>query len=278
MATSRRNTSQRLTLVILIVASVTAITLDFRGPTSRAIDSIRNGARGALSPVQRVFSDVFRPVGDFFAGAFDYATVADDNAELRKQLGNLRRQTLEDEGAEQQLQEVLSLERLPFLQNSKDVLADVVSGPSSNYQLTFEIDRGTAGGVAPGMPVVSGAGLVGTVVSSGTDTSVVRLLTDPSSVVGIRFPDGTIATVVGQGLGNPLAVENLPATAPAARRGELVVTSGVEGGAFPADIPVGTVSEVRSANGSFNQDVALRPVADLSALQYVAVIQWLPAA
>lgn len=278
MATSRRQTSQRLTLLILVVASITAITLDYRGPTSRAIGSLRNGARDALSPVQHVFSDVFRPVGDFFAGAVDYSTVSDDNAVLRRQLGDLRRQALEDEGAEQQLQEVLSLERLPFLQNSKDVLADVVSGPSSNYELTFEIDRGTADGVADGMPVVSGAGLVGTVIASAGATAVVRLVTDPSSDVGIRFPDGTIATVVGQGLDDPLAVQNLPASAPSARRGQLVVTSGVEGGAFPADIPVGTVSAVRSSNGSFNQDVAVKPVADLSALQYVAVIQWLPAA
>lgn len=264
--------------MILIVASITAITLDYRGPTSHALGSIRNAARDALSPVQRVLQDVFHPVGDFFAGAVNYSAVANDNARLRDEVGILRREAIENAGAEAELQQVLSLERLPFLANSKEVLADVISGPSSNFALTFEIDRGTADGVGAGMPVVSGAGLVGSVVSAGSSTSVVRLLTDPGSAIGVRFPDGTTAVANGQGKGALLSVTDIPSGAPTPHKGVSLVTSGLEPATYPAGIPVGTVEEVRAGNGALSEFVTMKPVADLSDLEYVAVVQWLPAA
>lgn len=276
MATSRRNTSQRLTLLILVLASLTAITLDYRGPVAHSLGSVRNGVRDAVSPVQQGLSDVFKPVGDFFSGAVNYGALENENARLRYQVGTLRRTALENEGAEQQLEQYLAVQKLPFLQNSKDVIANVISGSSSNFELTFEIDRGTSDGVGSGMPVVSGAGLVGTVVSAGRTTSVVRLITDPRSTIGVRFANGTIAVATGQGLGNPLDVDQVSPSAPLPKKGQLLDTSGLEGAAFPAGIPVGTVSSVKSSGGSLSPQVDMKPVADLSGLQYVAVIQWLP--
>lgn len=278
MAASRRNTSQRLTLVILVLASITVLTLNFRGPVGRDVGSVRNGVRDAVSPIQRVLSDVFRPIGDFFAGAVDYSSVESDDAHLRYQVGLLRRQALENENAQVQLQQLLEQERLPYLQNSPSVIADVIQGVTSNYELTIEIDRGTADGVGKGMPVVAGAGLVGTVIDAGRSTSVVRLITDPRSQIGVRFSDGTIAIASGQGLGTPLSLAQVSASAPTPKKGQLLVTSGLQGAAFPSGIPVGTVSEVSAVHGRLTRPVLMKPVANLSGLQFVAVMQWLPAA
>lgn len=277
MATSRRYTSQRLTLVILVLASITAITLDYRGPAAHALESVRNGARDAVSPVQRVLSGAFRPVGNFFSGAVNYGAVANDNARLRNEVGVERRLALENQTAEVQLQQLLSQERLPYLQNSKSVIADVVSQATSNFELTIEIDRGTADGVGTGMPVVAGAGLVGTVVSAGRTTSVVQLLTDPRSRVGVRLNDGAVAVAAGQGGSSPLTLEQVVANGKAPRKGSLVTTSGLQGAAFPAGIPVGTVAAVTHAGGALTRQVLVKPVAQLSGLQFVAVMQWLPA-
>lgn len=278
MATSRRNTSQRLTLVILVLASVTAITLDYRGPVSHGLTSVRNGARDAISPVQSVLSDIFHPVGDFFAGAVNYSSAENQIAHLRDEVGELRQQALENENAQQQLEQLLTQLHLPYLQNSRTVIADVIAQSSSNFQLTMTIDRGTVDGVGTGMPVVAGAGLVGTVLDAGRTTSVVRLIDDPGSKVGVRFANGTIAVASGQGLGQPLDLQQLAASAPLPKRGQLLVTSGLAGAAFPAGIPVGTVSSVKNTRGRLTRQVAMAPVARLSGLQFVAVMQWLPAA
>lgn len=261
-----------------MLASITAITLDYRGPTSHALGSLRNSARDAVSPVQRVLSDVFRPAGDLFAGAVNYGAVENENARLRNQIGQLRRIALENENAEQQLDEILAVQKLPYLQNSKGVIAEVISGASSNFELTIELDRGTADGVGAGMPVVAGAGLIGTVISAGSTTSVVRLITDPRSQIGVRFANGTIAVANGQGAGDALALDDVTASAPTPKKGQLLVTSGLEGAAFPAGIPVGTVSDVRRSGGALTRQVSMKPVASLSDLQFVVVMQWLPAA
>lgn len=278
MAATRRNTSQRLTLVILILASISLITLDYRGPASHALTSVRNAARDTVSPVQRVLSDVFRPIGDFFSGAVNYQAAAGENARLRSELGSLRRQALQNENAQQQLQQLLAQQRLPYLQNVQTVLADVISGSSSNFELTIEINRGTAGGVGRGMPVVAGAGLVGTVIEAGKSTSVVRLITDPRAQIDVRFANGSVAVAAGQGSSTPLNLQDIAASAPTPHVGQLLVTSGLEGATFPAGIPVGTVSRVRNTGGALTRQVAMKPVADLSGLQFVQVVQWLPAA
>lgn len=277
MATSRRNTSQRLTLVILVLVSVTILTLDYRGPVARGLTSVRNGARDAVSPVQRLASAIFHPVGDLFSGAVNYSSAVSENAALRNEVGLLRRQALENENAEQQLEQLLGTAHLPYLQNSTVVVAEVIAGPSSNFDLTVELDRGTADGVGVGMPVVAGAGLVGTVVTAGATTSVVRLITDPDSKVGVRFPNGTIAVASGQGQGAALSLAQVSAAAPLPKKGQLLVTSGLQDAAFPAGLPVGTVSEVKSAGGALTRQVLMEPVARLSGLQFVDVVQWLPA-
>ena len=227
-----------------------------------------------------MLSDVFRPIGDFFSGALNYAAVENENAHLRNQVGGLRRLDLENADAERQLEQLTTVEHLPYLRNLTTVIGDVISEPpaGSNFYPTIEIDRGTADGVGVGMPVVAGAGLVGEVLDAGRTTSVIRLITDARSQVGVRFADGTIAIATGQGMGDPLTLGQVTASGPLPRKGQLLVTSGLQGAAFPAGIPVGTVSEVKSARGSLTFPVSMVPVARLSGLQYVAVVQWLPAA
>jgi len=277
VSTTRRNTSQRLTLAILILLSVTAITLDYRGEASRAIRSIRNGARDAVSPIQRVLADALHPIGDLFSGAVNYGDAVRENEQLRGELGALRREALENETAEHQLQEILNEQNLPYVQNIPQLLAEVISGPSSNFQDTFEIDRGTSSGVGVAMPVVAGPGLVGTVISAGSGTSVVQAITDPGSSFGVSFGTPTsVAVAYGRGTGYPLYLANVTADVQVSV-GEAVYSSGIAGAALPAGIPVGTVSSWHYSGGALTKTVFVTPVADLSGLNYVTVLQWFPA-
>lgn len=279
MATARRNTSQRLTLVILLLASITVITLDYRGSASRDIGSLRNAARDLISPVQRGISAALRPIGNFFSGAVNYGSAVAENARLQNEIGALRRQVLENAQAEHQLQQILSLQHLPFVQNIATEDAEVISGPTSNFQLTLEIDRGTSNGVAVGMPVVSGAGLIGQVVSAGSTTSVVQLITDQRSNVGVSFgKNDSVAIAVGQGAGQLLSLTGVTASM-TPKVGERVYTSGITGANnYPGGIPVGYITSVSPPNGSLTRTVLVKPYASFSDIQYVSVMQWLPPA
>lgn len=277
VSTTRRHTSQRLTLVILVLLSVTLVTLDYKGEASRAITSVRNAARDVVSPIQRVLSDIFHPIGDVLSGAVNYGSAVKENAQLRSQIGALREQVLENQTAEQQLQEILNQQHLPYIQNVPTLLAEVIGGSASNVEDSFEIDRGTSSGVGVGMPVVAGPGLVGIVASAGSRTAVVRKITDPSSSFGVRFGvPGSIALAQGRGPGYPLSLSGVTATM-SPRTGQIVYTSGVEGAALPAGIPVGTIASVHYKNGYLTKTVFVTPEATLQGLDYVTVMQWFPA-
>ncbi len=276
MAVTRR-TSQRLTLVMLVLASITIITLDYRGDARNTIGSARDAARDILAPIQGAVSDLLHPIGQFFSGAVNYSSAQSENEALQRENGQLRREMAENSIAEQQLRQLLSQLHLPFVENVTTVTAQVIDQSTSNFQLEIEIDRGTHDGVGIGMPVVDGAGLAGTVVSAGSSTSMVELLEDPRSSVAVRFGSNQFAAANGQGPGEPLSLNFVESSEPL-RRGEIVFTSGLLGAAYPADIPVGTVSSVQSTPGSPTKTASVAPFVDFSNLQYVTVVQWLPPA
>ncbi len=127
------------------------------------------------------------------------------------------------------------------------------------------------------MPVVAGAGLVGTVASAGSSTAVVQVITDPRSSFSVRLGNaGAVAVATGQGGSSPLSLSGVTADM-SPRVGETVYTSGTSGAALPGGIPVGTVASVHYVAGSLTKSVLVKPFAQLQSLGYVSVLQWFPA-
>ena len=140
------------------------------------------------------------------------------------------------------------------------------SGRSTNFEDTIEIDKGTDDGIKVGMPVVTGAGLVGRIVEvHGGTRSVVQLLTDPdvrrrraardvAARPGVHgHGDGQAAARSTQGIGPKVA---------RAAGNELVTTSGWTE-RFPPEIPVGNVMQGELSSDQLTQvrhvDAARRP-------------------
>jgi cell shape-determining protein MreC len=56
-----------------------------------------------------------------------------------------------------------------------------------------------------------------------------------------------------------------------------VYTDGLQGGLFPAGIPVGTIAgPPTAARGSTEESASIAPLADLNELAYVDVVLWEP--
>lgn len=276
MALSRRSTRPRFTLILLVLASVTAITLGFRGGEGGWLTSVKNGATDAFAPVQSATLAVVRPIGSFFEGAAGYGSLQAENAHLRARLTQLQAQSAQASDLQRQLSALEGLDHLSFAANIPKVTADVVGLSPSNFQDTVELDKGTASGIAVGMPVISGSGLVGRVVAASTSRATVLMVTDPSSNIGVRFgPKGSLALASGQGSGAPLRISYVdPGTKLAT--GELMMTSGGAGDLFPPGIPVGQVATHAQAPGALSEDVTLAPMVALDRLQYVDVLRWAP--
>jgi rod shape-determining protein MreC len=276
MAVTRRTARPRFTLLVLILASLTLITMDVRG--GGAIPGVRGRARDLFSPVQSAVSSATHPITDFFNGVFQYQQLKDDNARLRGQLAQLQAQQIQDQYLQQTNKDLSDLLKLDFVGDIPTVAARVIAGPESNFQLTIVIDRGSGAGILKGMPVVAGSGLVGRVIGVSAAQSTVLLLTDAAASVGVQLaPTAAVGVASGSGSGHNLAVTLFDPTAPVTV-GSVAVTSGLAGSPYPRGIPVGKVGSAVPEVGVQARAVSLVPVVDIARLSYVDVLVWTPQA
>lgn len=268
---SRRSGRSRQTLILLLLASATLITLDFRGAEG-VIGVLRSGADDVVSPVRSAADAVVGPVGDALSGITGHAALVDENAALRRRIAELEGAQLRDEDAEAELQALLELRGLGRFTGLPTVTARVVGAPVSNFEQTIQLDRGSDDGIGEDMPVVTGAGLVGRVVQVSGTRSNVRLITDPRSSVGVRLSRaGDLGVVEGVGPDLPLDL-GLVAVGTDVAEGELLVTSGIDDSFFPGGIPVARVRQASAGEADLEQDVEAEPVADLARLRHVEVL------
>lgn len=150
------------------------------------------------------------------------------------------------------------------------VTADVIAADQSALLRTIVISRGTRDGIAVGMPVVTGQGLVGRVIRVSANASRVLLINDPTSAVSARLQSTRDeGVVVGQPSG-ALLMEFIPLDAQV-RSGDLVITSGL-GGNFPPDEVIGQVTNVRLSATGLYQTAQVRSLVSLDTLEFVLVI------
>lgn len=276
MAVYRRSARPRYTLLLLALTSITVLTLDYRGAGSGVIETVKDAARDALAPVESASDRTFAPVGDFAGGVLHYGDLEAENARLRREVERLRGVADRADDAERERRALLDQLNLEFVDDIPRVDARLVSSSPSNFELTVEIDKGTDAGVAKGMPVVSGAGLVGRVIDTSRLRSTVLLITDRASSVGARLTSsGDVGIARGEGFRVPLQVDLIDLETPV-RVGEVVVTSGLQQSVFPPGIPVGHVVTASAEPNALQQEITIEPVVDLRRLAFLTVLQWSP--
>jgi rod shape-determining protein MreC len=274
VALTRRRSGGRYVVAILLLAALTLITLDARGQGNGALRSVRNAAHSVLAPVQSGIHDALRPIGNFLTGAVNYGSLKAENHRLQQEVLQQEAALAQTRYEQAQADQVLQLARLPFVDKVKTVTAGVINEPSSNFETTITINRGSSSGIVLNQPVVTTAGLAGQVSAVSGGSATVTLLTDPSVVCGVALPVGNVGTAKGQGQGNDLSVSVLAsnATPPKLKVGETLFTSAV-GGVFPAGIPVGTVKAVSAPSGE-DSTATVVPAVRTGSLEYVDVMLW----
>lgn len=273
MALNRRAGRSRLTLALLILTSLAVLTLDFRD--AAMVAGARRVASSAFSPLRGVVETVTEPFSTGWHGVTDYGDLETENEALRAELDELRGKAVQDQDAADQLAALLTQLDIEWVGDIPTVTARVVAGPASNFSRNIEIDKGSSDGLAEGMPVVNGAGLVGKLVQVTKNRSTVRLITDPDFSVGVRLvPDGALGTATGAGEGEDLLVDTGLEADVEVAAGTVLTTSGADRSAFPGFVPVGTVRRSRKASGGLTLDLVVKPLADTEKLAFLTVMLW----
>jgi rod shape-determining protein MreC len=266
----------RVVFVVLLLAAVAVLTLDFRERDGGPVERLQQTAVGLFGPLQRGLAAVFRPVGGAFGAVGGVFSLSGENRELKAEVERLRQQerTYQDLLSEnQELRGVLGMaERC----GCETVGAQVVARSGSNFQWSVTIDAGRRQGVAKDMAVINADGLVGRVVQVSASYATVQLINDPSSGVAASLSaSNTPGLLHGRG-DDGLSLELLKSDA-SVEAGEPVVTQGYADAVFPPGIPIGVVREAPPPE-SLVRRVKIDPFVATDALDAVAVVVTAPEA
>jgi rod shape-determining protein MreC len=264
--------------VVLVLVAITIITLGNNGALGGLVSGFQSLASDVFSPLDGVVSAVTDPIGSFLAGAVHYGAVNQENQRLVNEIGQLNGERDAARDNAEALKQLTALLHLPFVGNLETVPAAVTNYGTSNFSATVTLDVGSARGVQAGMPVVAAGGLVGQVSTTSGGSCVVRLITDGSAVVGVRYgpAPSQLAVLNGEGYGRDLSAQLVPPNT-LLNVGEVFTTSGLQGAVFPPGIPVAKVAVAYSGGVSTQETVLVKPIANLESLRYVSVVLWGPA-
>jgi rod shape-determining protein MreC len=256
------------------------ITAYFRESESGTMHEVQDVAATALHPFQTGADRLVAPFRDawgYVTGLIDAKSEADA---LRKEVQQLRAQSLQARDAiqrERELEALLEFKRSPaFPDDYESISAQVISDPANRFRQQIVIAAGHDHGVRKDYPVVSSAGLVGVVTKVTRRAAEVTLITDPHSSVSSFDPrTESYGVIRGQGEGEPLLLDRVPKPK-SVGIGHEVATSGKRyrklPSLYPRNIAVGQVTSVTHQSTELFKSIQVEPYVDFSSLQAVLVL------
>jgi rod shape-determining protein MreC len=197
-----------------------------------------------------------RQLPEAFEASRELEIVRDENQKLKS--WEWRAKDLE-----RKLQDVTELARTVRETGFEFVTARVIANSSGAFVRSAMINAGQDQNVKIGHPVLSGDGIVGRVVDTGSAAARVLLLTDLNSRIPVLVGRNQIRAVLSGDNGAAPRLTYLPSDA-TVTAGDDVVTSGI-GGLFPRGMKIGVV--VETARGW-----RVKPYSNLDALEYVSIL------
>jgi rod shape-determining protein MreC len=238
---------------------------------------------GLLKPVEDLLSTPLNAVTGFVnRAALSVNTTVTDLGEiqtLRQRNADLEEALAQFQSELVALREIASdyqrltglLDYTTTVRNQEVVTADVIAVEPPNTAIrTITVNRGARDGIALGMPVVTGQGLVGRVMDVSANAARILLINDQRSAVSARLQTSRVeGSVIGLP-GGGLRMTFIPLDS-AVQEGDLVLTSGL-GGNFPSDIVIGQVTSVRDLEFELYQEAEVRSLINFDTLEFVLVI------
>jgi rod shape-determining protein MreC len=279
--TSRTNSALRRRIVLgtLVLVALALITASFRERSDGPLHDVQGAVASALQPLEIAVERVARPFRDAYGWTKDLFQARSENEELRAENRQLRQQVIQNESALQEnviLRQLLDYRGSPaFPDEYTGIATQVISQPSGAFEQTVVVAAGSDDGVVPGAPVVTAAGLVGTVTSVNEGAARVRLITDQSSAVSAIDLRTQASGIVEPQSDGSLILDRV-AKKEVVRVGDEIITSGWRSGQlsslYPKGLTIGRVTFVGRLNTDLYQQVLIRSDVDFSALDSVLVL------
>ncbi len=165
---------------------------------------------------------------------------------------------------------------IDFRDNTNDSLISVeIVGKSSielrNYSV---INEGENKGIKTGMAVRTDAGLVGTIVGTSANYSLVEMINNRNVKISAKILRTNINGILIWNGGEFFSMNNIP-TSFDVKEGDVVLTSEYSD-KYPNNVPIGIVYKVKDEKNSLFFNVKIKPYVNLSTISQVFVVKNIP--
>ena len=271
----KKRLSSKYLLMILsgicIVTIFTSLVLNISGGPLNAV------AGYVFVPMQEGINNV----GSWFsAKANDFKTLGEvlaENKELKSQIDDLTSQINKTKLEQYELDNYRELLALGNQYADVDkIAAHVIAMDGTNWFSTFTIDKGSKQGIAKGMNVIAGSGLVGIVTDVGPNYSKVRSIIDDSSnvsamVLTTKDNFNVSGSLMNMNKDKVLPFSELRDENDKVQQGDPVVTSYVSD-QYQQGLLIGYIYSVEDNANNLTKSGYITPVVDFQHLQDVLVI------
>jgi len=231
---------------------------------------VKNIVLEAAAPVQKFSSASIGHVDDAWMRYVRLVGLQEENRRLRNQIADLQSELLlyqEGYRESKRLQELFAL-----TENDPPgfVAATVIGREQAALSKTLWINKGSAHGLKPGMPVVAPPGLVGRLTDVTWHSSKVLLLIDENSNVDVLIQRTRVQGIV-RGAGARGCVVKYISKIQDVKEGDVVVSAGM-GNVFPKGLLIGKVSAVDRMDVGLFIQIQVSPFVDFSKIEEVLVL------
>ncbi|WP_125152608.1 rod shape-determining protein MreC [Clostridium rectalis] len=262
--------------VTIVVLSVTFLVLIGYSAKRNKVSFVENGLGVTLNSAQGVFYNVNNKVKNFFDFFAHFSEVKKENEELKNK--NIELETKAQgydvlKSENESLREVLNFKK----QNEKYnfVGCDIVDKSGGSFLDEFVINKGKNDGIEKQMLVITNEGVVGQIVSVGSNWSIMQILSDENMAIRAKI-DST-----GENVGIVKGFKDssnkqlsklyyLPLNCKI-KVGDSISTSGL-GGLYPKGIRIGKVIDIEEDKGKVMKNAVIEPYANLNKLEEVFVV------
>ncbi|MBA2621117.1 MAG: rod shape-determining protein MreC [Acidobacteria bacterium] len=264
-------------MIALLLGNFILMAWDARESTSKQ-RMIRVWAQTAADFVQSPVTSVSSSVNNYLQSFVTMRTAQSENDQLKQRIQELEVSVQNKESLSVENERLKSLLELKERSPYKILPAQIIGRDPSAWFDTSIINRGSLDGVKLNMPIVTNGGLVGRVTAISPLTAQIYLVTrekvSEGGVIGEVGGSNALGVVSGTGKKDLLEMGYVPGSVEVAV-GESVFTTGQEG-IYPPGLKLGEVVEVRSGSATVPHQIFIRPSANLSALEEVAVLLYEP--
>ena len=269
-----------IVLAVVLLAQILFLAVQVRRPVAqesqgardgRTVSTMRYWVTSIAAPPVHLFQFISHGTGGLWSNYFDLVHTKQQNAQLQHDIDRLRYEQaamLEDARQGERLQRLVDFQKNYV---TRTLAAQVIETSGSERSRVVYLDKGSANGLRPDMPVILPGGVVGKVREVYRNRAQVLLVNDPTSGAGVLLETTRIRGILRGNRAGQLLVVNLQSD-DRIKPGEKILTSGGDM-VFPPGLPVGVVEKIqRDPDRDAFIQLVVKPYAALTQLDEVLVI------